>query len=161
MSELRVDIADLLAHPGARREVHLEAALADLGTSVVHVAADAPVVLDLLFERVSDGIVVRGDVSAVWRAECSRCLTDLEERMTRSVSELYEPEPIDGETYLLEAPELDLEQLVRDAVLLELPLAPHCGPDRAGQCAGLAAADDAADHEPTDPRWAALSELEL
>ena len=60
MSELRVDIADLLAHPGARREVHLEAALADLGTSTVHVAADPPVQLDLLFERVSDGIVVRG-----------------------------------------------------------------------------------------------------
>lgn len=161
MSELRVDIADLLAHPGARREVHLEAALADLGTSTVHVAADPPVQLDLLFERVSDGIVVRGDVSAVWQAECSRCLTDLEERMTRSVGELYEPEPIDGETYLLEAPELDLEQLVRDAVLLELPLAPHCGPDSAGQCADLAAADDAADHSPIDPRWAALSELEL
>ena len=34
MSALRIDVADLLTHPGARRPVHLEAAVADLGTPV-------------------------------------------------------------------------------------------------------------------------------
>ena len=37
--------------------------------------------------------------------------------------ELYEPHPVDdGDTYPLEGHELDLEQLVRDALVLELPL---------------------------------------
>ena len=71
------------------------------------------------------------------------------------VDELFEPTPVEGETYPLVGHELDLEQLVRDTVLLELPLAPHCDEP----CEAAPVAPDA--DEDVDPRWAVLSELDL
>src|SRR6266516_1941680 len=105
---LRIDVADLLTHPAARRAVHLEAPVESLAGSAARVPDDEPIVLDLVLERVSDGVVVRGTVRAVWQSTCGVCLTDLEHTL-----------PPEGH-------EIDLEQLVRDVVLLELPLAPTC-----------------------------------
>jgi uncharacterized protein len=167
MSAFRIDVADLLTHAGARRPVHLEAALPDLGTPVARIVE--PVRLDLVLERVPDGIVARGEVHARWEGECSTCLRELAADLTLGVAELYETHPVDGETYPIEGRELDLEQLVRDSLLLELPLAPAC--ERA-DCAPaalppvLVGADDPAtdatgDDAPGDPRWAALADLDL
>ena len=58
---------------------------------------------------------------------------------------------------------LDLEPVVRDAVVLPLPTNPVCRPDCPGLCPGCGAhlADLPADHshEDVDPRWAALTSL--
>jgi DUF177 domain-containing protein len=169
MSTLRIDVADLLHHPGARRPVHLEAAVVGLGTAVASI--HDPVRLDLVLERVPDGIVARGTVHARWGGECSTCLRDVAADLDVGVAELYETRPVDGETYPIEGHEIDLEQLVRDALLLDLPLAPAC--ERA-DCAPveapgvlIGARDVVAtervprDTAPADPRWAVLSELEL
>jgi uncharacterized protein len=163
MSALRIDVADLLTHPGARRPVHVEVALDDLGTPVARIVE--PVRLALVLERVPDGIVARGELHAVWDGECSTCLRDVSANITVGVAELYEPHPLDGDTYPIDGHELDLEQLVRDALVLELPLAPACERDDCAPVEGgrvLVGADDRADDEhPGDPRWAALSELDL
>jgi uncharacterized protein len=156
---LRIDVADLLTHRASRRGVHLEAPLDSLAGSAARVPDDEPVVLDLVLERVSDGVVVRGTVCAVWRGTCGVCLTDLEHTLTPAVGELFEPEPVEGDTYPLEGHEIDLEQLVRDVVLLELPLAPTCETTGGGACAPDVV--DEAEPPPPDPRWSALSELDL
>jgi uncharacterized protein len=164
MSALRIDVADLLTHPGARRPLHLETAVADLGTPVARIVE--PVRLDLVLERVPDGIVARGELHARWEGECSNCLRELAADLDVGVGELFEPHPLDEDTYPIQGHEIDLEQLVRDALVLELPLAPAC---EDAQCAPAAvpgvlvgAADsDPPGAEPIDPRWAALSELDL
>lgn len=156
MSRFRIDVADLLSHAGARRHVHLTEPVEGLEGSAARVAD--PVTVDLDLDHISEGIVVRGAVSVTWRAECSRCLGDLAEALELHVDELYEVKPIPGETYPLEGHEIDLDQLVRDAVLLELPLAPRC----ASPCAPAAVGDEpVTDDAPADPRWAVLSELEI
>lgn len=156
---LRIDVADLLTHPAARRALHLEVPVDALAGSAARVPDDEPVVLDLVLERVPEGIVVRGTVRAVWRGSCGVCLTDLEHTVSPEVAELFEPEPVEGDTYPLEGHEIDLEQLVRDVVLLELPLAPTCETTGRAACTP----DVVPDREPPppDPRWAALSELDL
>jgi uncharacterized protein len=159
MSDLRIDVADLLTHPGSRRPLLREAALADLGGRAARV--EEPVRLDLVLERVPDGVVARGTVTAHWSGECSVCLRDLSDDLGVAVSELFEAHSVDGETYPLLGHEIDLEQLVRDAVLLELPLAPTCASTGAAPCQPVGMNDDAGDDTPVDPRWAALSELEL
>ena len=153
MSALRIDIADLLAHPGARRAVSQAEVLDGLGGVATRV--EGPVQIDLTLDRISDGVVARGTVSATWQAECSVCLGDLHRTVEAHVDELFETTPIDGETYPIEGHEIDLEQLVRDNILLDLPIAPRC----ADPCADLSA--DASSSSDPDPRWAALSELEL
>jgi len=168
MSALRIDVADLLSHPGARRPLHLEAAVPGLGTAVARI--DEPVSLDLVLERVPDGVVARGAVHARWEGECSTCLRDLAADLDVGVGELYEMHPVDGDTYPIDGHEIDLEQLVRDALLLEVPLAPTCARDDCapavlpGVLIGadrIAADPTSLEPQPPDPRWAALSELEL
>jgi uncharacterized protein len=171
MSDLRIDVADLLTHPGSRRPLHREAVVDGLGGIVARV--DEPVVLDLVLERVPDGVVARGVVRAHWAGECSVCLCELADDVDVAVSELYEDHPIDGETYPLSGHVIDLEQLVRDAVLLELPLAPTCASTGGRACrpafvdegpetlTTVGAPGDEPGDEAVDPRWAALSELEL
>ena len=72
MTSLRTNVADLLHRPGSRRTVRIEAPLTGLAVSGSAVADDEPVVVDVLLERVPEGIVVRGVVEAPWRAACSR-----------------------------------------------------------------------------------------
>jgi uncharacterized protein len=155
MSRLRIDVADLLSHPGARRHVVLTEPVEDLAGTAARVVD--PVTLDLDLDHLSEGIVVRGTVAATWRAECSRCLGDLAQPIELHVDELFEVAPVAGETYPLEGHEIDLDQVVRDAVLLELPLAPHCD----APCAPPPTVDVTDDDAPVDPRWAVLSELEI
>jgi uncharacterized protein len=158
LTALRISVADLLRHPGARRAVRLVGSVPGLAGSAAHVPDELPLVLDLVLERVPDGIVVGGEIDGSWRAQCSRCLNPVESDFALTVRELFEAEPVEGETYLLAGEEIDLEQLVRDTVMLELPLAPVCGN---GDCAD----DDlgaAAPAEPEiDPRWRVLSDLDL
>jgi uncharacterized protein len=163
MNELRIDVADLLAHPGARRELRARVPVERLGTATATIAE--PVDLDVVLERVPEGIVVRGTLSAVYEAQCSTCLRPLTDRLAVTVSELFEDFPVDGETYPIEGHLIDVEQLLRDALVLELPLAPAC-PDGDPECVADPDArstdDDTGGTEPpTDPRWAALSQLEL
>jgi uncharacterized protein len=159
MTALRLDVADLLARPGARREARIAAPVSGLVGSAARVPEDEPVRLDIVLERIADGIVVRGRLTTRWRADCSQCLTELEHPLELSVGELFEPDPVEGDTYPIEDHEIDLEQLIRDAVLLDLPVAPTCASTGAPAC--HTPPTRAADPAIPDPRWAALSELEL
>ena len=55
---------------------------------------------------------------------------------------------------------IDLEPLVRDALVLALPLVPLCSEDCRGLCSGCgmkwAELEPGHGHETIDPRWAAL-----
>lgn len=164
-SGLRIIVADLLRRPGAQRDVHLDASLDQLAAGPVAVLPDAPVHVDAVLERIPEGIVVRGMVEVVWAGECSRCLRPVRGTLAVGIDELFETRPIDGETYLLDHDSIDLEQVVRDAVVLELPPTPHCRDDCLGLCptcgadrndveCGCVEVDD-------DPRWADLRSLGL
>jgi uncharacterized protein len=164
-SGLRIMVADLLRRPGAKRAVQLEAPVPDLGAGGVEVPPDRPVRIDAVLERIPEGIVVRGEVGVEWTAECSRCLRPVRGELTAGIDELFEPEPIDGETYRLDGDSIDLDQPVRDNVVLELPAAPHCRDDCRGLCptcgADLNEVECGCVEEIGDPRWAALRSLDL
>jgi len=162
---LRIPLAAALRHPGNSRPVTATVNLAGLGGSAAEVPASEPVDVDLLLERVPEGIVVRGALRAPWTAACSRCLEPVTGEVAVHVDELFETEPLEGETYLLEEDVIDLEPMVRDALLLELPLAPLCRPDCAGLCpsCGGNRNDERCDcaTDELDPRWAALRSIEI
>lgn len=142
---------------------------AALGLETIAVPAGEPVELTVRLESVSEGVYVSGTVSAALVGECARCLDEVTDQITVDVSELFAfPDSVTDET--TDADELprvvdefvDVEQTVRDAVVLALPLAPLCRPDCPGLCpeCGEKRADLAPDHEHErlDPRWAALRE---
>lgn len=163
-SPLRQLVADLLKRVGAQRAVALEVPIDDLCAGVVAVPSDSPVTIDLMLERIPEGIVARGTLSADWHADCARCLGSATGHVVVGVDELFETEPEGGETYLLDVDTIDLDPLVRDALVLELPQSPLCRPDCAGLCpqCGVDRNTVSCDCTTTDldPRWAALQSLD-
>jgi uncharacterized protein len=168
---LVVPIADLRRHPGSRRRLTLPVEVPDLAISTAAVPAGAELVVDLELEALSSGLTATGTVTVPWEGECRRCLTVVRGESVAEVKEVFEPRPVEGETYPLGDDLVDLEPMVRDAALLALPLAPLCGRDCRGPApddfpavpeddAGpAAAAPSGAAAEPGDPRWAALDAL--
>ena len=163
---LVLDTRELGRRPGSMRAVRRTLpAPAGWGLELVQVPAGTDLDLDLRLESVMDGVLVSGVIRAEVTAECGRCLTPVTDTVEADVQELfaYAPDAADEETSALDGDFLDLEPVVRDALVLSLPLNPLCDDDCAGLCADcgerLAELDPDHSHETADPRWAALAAL--
>jgi uncharacterized protein len=160
---LNIGVADLLRRPGNHREEHIEVVIDGLEVLGSHVPPGAATVIDVRLESVNEGIVARGTIEVPWVGECRRCLGPIESTLHTEVYEVFEDDPVEGETSKLDVDRIDLEPIAREAVLLELPLAPLCREDCAGLCPECGADRNVEDcgHVLTtaDDRWAALDEL--
>jgi uncharacterized protein len=160
-----IDVRDLIGQPGSSREVHLSERIPDLGTQLAVVPEDRPVGGDLLLESVVEGILVSGPVRGEMVLTCARCLKPFEVPFDLDVQELYAPEArADDDAYPLLEGAVDLEPMIRDAVLLAMPFAPLHSPDCLGlceRCGGDRNLGECRCAPETDERWAPLLELDL
>ena len=143
---------------------------ADLGIDLIGAPAGADLELDLRLESVMEGVLVSGTAVVPLAGECGRCLEAVSDELTVDLQELFAyPESTtdvtaeDDETARMEGDLLDLEPVLRDAVVLALPLTPLCRQDCAGLCAECGERlDDLPEdhaHDASDPRWTALQGL--
>ena len=81
-------------------------------------------------------ISLRGQASATAASRCSRCLEPVQVSLSAGIDALYakQPDPDDPDLYGFEGHAVELEDAVRDALLLELPLQFFCKPDCKGLC---------------------------
>ena len=142
---------------------------ADLGIEVLGVAEGAPVDLDLRLEAVMEGVLVTGTARATLTGECARCLEPIADEIDVRFQELFvyedhAPADEDDDVSTLQDDLIDLEPLLRDAVVLALPFQPLCRDDCPGLCtecgARLADDPDHAHEAAIDPRWATLTQLD-
>jgi uncharacterized protein len=171
-----VPIGGLRRTPGARQQVARAGAVGRLAVVGSMVPAEATVHVDAVIEAVGGGVVVTGTVSSPWEGECRRCLGPVRGTLEVAVREIYErptraaddpalagePET-DEMTYRLGVDTLDLLPMVRDALVLDLPLAPLCRPDCAGLCPTCGTDRNVGPcgcvEEVIAPGWAALDAL--
>ena len=159
---LVVHVAKLRRAVGTRWRERRQASIDGLDCSGSAVPEGEIPVAEVVLECVLGGISVTGTVSAPWVGECRRCLTPASGVLRMAVRELYTEDGDGEETYPLVHDEVDLEPLVRDAVLLELPQAPLCRLDCKGLCpfCGVNRNEETCGCEvPRDPRWEALDVL--
>jgi uncharacterized protein len=170
MALATIDVHELRGHPGASRRHDVLGTIADLATELVGVPDEAPLGGSLLLESVVEGILVSGAITGTWTVRCARCLTERTQPFSVEVSELFVTEAAadpdedddDDEGYSLVDGEVDLDQLVRDAVGVEMPFAPLCRPDCQGLCpvcGGNRNLGECPGHETLDPRFAVLADL--
>jgi uncharacterized protein len=168
MALARINVHDLLGRPGATRRPDVLGTIEGLATELVAVPDDAPIGGSLLLESLIEGISVTGAIGGSWNVRCARCLTEWTQPFSVEVNELYVPagtvDPDDDEDdrYELVDESIDVDQLVRDAVGVEMPFAPLCRPDCKGLCpicGGNRNEGECPGHEAIDPRFAVLADL--
>ena len=178
-SPLVVDTHELGRRAGSMRELsYTVPAPEGIGISAIGVPTGSDIELDLRLESVVEGVLVTGTAVVNLLGECSRCLDPIADQIDVDLQELYrypeldaygrpskeaptEPDE-DDDTLYLDGDLLDLEPIVRDAVVLDLPIAPLCQEDCAGlcpECGFNRNEDQSHSHEVLDPRWAALGAL--
>ena len=174
-SPLVLDTRELGRRAGAMKKLQfLVEAPAEFGVAMIAVPQGSEIDFDIRLESVIDGVLVSGSALVTVKGECSRCLELLAFDMEVDLQEMFEyPETDsrgreidsadrDEDALTLEGDFLDLEPVLRDAVVLALPLSPLCQPECLGLCTicGENLNDNPEhQHDEVDQRWAALANL--
>lgn len=157
----RVNVHDLMHRPGQMRELELDFEIpSDLGESIVRVNKGTVLELDLRLESVHEGILATVDLFTKASGECSRCLDPLNIPLEVDFQELFAYSFTNEDEFVVQDEQIDLEQAIRDAVVLSLPYHPLCSTDCLGLCpeCGVKLADNPqhAHEKAIDSRWSAL-----
>lgn len=172
-----ISLTHVPRRPGNMWESTLEfAAPADLEVGMAKLAPGSKIPADIRMESVLDGVLVNLDFEFEVEAECARCLEPFMWTDEAHVTELFLYEETDSRGRVVPAPEnesdeltvfyvhedsIDLLEVIRDAIVLDLPLSPLCQPGCLGICqqCGEKLEDESHDHPRVDARWAALEGL--
>ena len=159
-----VPVHDLMKRPGTMRELALEIELTNpIGTEVVAIPKGESLEIDLRLESVYEGILATGEVSSTAKTECSRCLEPMNVEVEVDFQELFAYSVSSDDELVVSSEHIDLEQVVIDSVVLNLPFQPVCSEDCLGLCAECGKRleeDPGHTHDnPVDPRFSALKDL--
>jgi uncharacterized protein len=171
---VRFNVAQLLKSTvGAVRQYELDDDIAGIDPELEIVK---PLQGKIRFLRLGDGILVTGTLHTTIRVSCRRCLELFDLPVSFELEEQFRPSidvntgtPIgleDGEDMTTRIDlhhMLDLEEVVRQSLLLALPMSPLCKKQCRGLCPGCGANLNTetctCQPEDGDPRLAALREL--
>lgn len=116
--------------------------------------------------RTTQGLLLQVIMEATMTLECVRCLEDYAQTVDIDFTELYafSPDDVADEGFLFpDDGKIDLEPLVREEMLLSVPLKPICRADCSGLCpvCGENKNEVDCDHkeDAVDPRLAGLKQL--
>lgn len=169
-AELAFPLSGLLAEaPGATRRFDLQDVRLPLSDELI--VAD-PIQAAFEVSRTNRGLLVDGSLTTTLTMECSRCLGPARVALTTPIREEVLPgvdiatgQALDRTVEpdvarLTDHHELDFEPLLRDAIILSVPIAPLCQPDCPGLCIEcgerLGEAHRPHADDDVDPRLAAL-----
>jgi uncharacterized protein len=170
---LTFNVAGLLAEPvGSIRDVKVESGPLDLGLDL---RQSRGVSGNLRLTRTNRGLLVQGRLDTSIDQECSRCLREIDFPLELELEEealpgidLVSGLPLDTTAEpdvlrLNDHHELELENEIREAIMLSEPIAPLCRPDCPGLCpiCGQELASGPHDHHEADvdPRLEALRDF--
>jgi len=166
---LKIDLANIAGTPGARACYAISEHLAPSEG----VSTKGPVVGEIIAENTGSLLLLRGQLRAVLVLSCVRCLEEAEQPVEIGVEEEFASEHTssDVETIDRDEPEasaisdyvLDVSELVRQQVMVAVPMGFVCSPDCRGLCPSCGQNLNQGPCEcrlqSTDNRWAKLGEL--
>jgi uncharacterized protein len=134
-----------------------------------------PAKVRLRLEKVASEVFAQGEVSTRMELQCSRCLRNFPKDMDMNINVVYHPlEELTGEEKhevredeldmgFYRDDELNIQDLVAEQILLNVPMKPLCSESCRGICPKCGADMNVnpcrCEHKETDPRLAVLKKL--
>ena len=164
MTDFKIQVHDLMHKPGQMRELDTDVELPEaLGAGLAVVPKGGKVELFLRLESVHEGIYVSGGLKTRATADCSRCLEPMSVPIQVDIQELFAYSLEVEDDFVIQDQTIDLEQVIVDSVVLNLPFTPICSADCLGLCPNCGAKmNENPNHKheaPIDSRWSALEKL--
>ncbi|MBM9432858.1 YceD family protein [Flaviflexus equikiangi] len=157
-----ISLADLRHQEGSRLDFQRSIPAPDTFATALVRTVDT-IEVEGALQSVSEGVLVTATIDFDTVAECARCLIDVEHSGQSDVTELYfyqnraQALLESGDDEVEEAPlivndAIDIEALLRDTIVGQMPFVPLCREDCPGLCAGCGErlADLPEDHEHVD-----------
>ncbi len=104
----------------------------------------APIQGRLAVDKSGEMVTVRGQIEAVARLECARCLSEFDQRVEAELTVVADrggearglERDLERDHYMKfhDGRQLDLREEVRESLLLEIPMTPHCREECRGLC---------------------------
>ena len=131
---LRINVGFLISQPiGTSRDIHLDFPSLSLPPDFEVIDFQGVVRIN----RTPQGLLFQGDFMAKESEQCVRCLTRLWQPLHGEFEELYAfsyRTASESELILPEDANVDMAPLVRELLLLDVPISPLCKPDCKGLC---------------------------
>lgn len=131
---LRLNVGFLIKSPiGTSRDFNFDYEKMNLGEELTL----ANFLCKARFDRTPQGLVLQADFEGRFEMECVRCLEAFEQPLRATLTELYafDQRSVSESNLLVpESGQIDLEPLLREYALLEIPIKPLCKPDCQGLC---------------------------
>lgn len=166
MHWLQIDVTNLDGHPDGSREIVSSGPVEGFRSGLGWVDDGDSVHIDLVLRSVSDGVGAVGEVWGKLHLSCSRCLVEYQEDFRLEVDEKFYFEPTAAELkegYEVRDQVVDLEPMLRDVIVLSIPMRPVHTDDCKGLCpecgADLNVSDCKHAEQQVDIRWAPLQSL--
>lgn len=147
-------------------DVVVPAEALSITTAAIPEGSDVRVVGAL--ETKPDEILVRAHVSTMWSGECRRCLDVITGEIEIDIEVAFVDDAsteadADVDAYTVTRDMVDVGLVVRDELMLALPLSPLCADDCGGpdpeRFGSIEPPTSVESEAAVDPRWAALSEI--
>lgn len=163
-----IDLSWLELHPKETAVFHLEKGVSDFARKD-DLGLRGTLFVDLEITNTGRLMVGKGTINAVVEHTCARCLTGFEEHIT--VPFTVELCSVENRAYFKEEesfiyfdePEVNIEDVVLENIILNLPLRAVCSSDCKGICAGcgqdLNQGECHCQGDNIDPRWEALKKM--
>lgn len=148
MNDMKLDLHEVAAHLGKRIKYEInEPPIEDVG---VGLACVEPIEGEVSFTNAGSSIVARGAFRTVVELDCSRCLSPYSLNVEAAIEEELpltdrgpESPPDDEKAELPEEEKeplfvdnvFDLEELLRQSILIAVPIKPVCSEECKGLCA--------------------------
>lgn len=133
---MMLDVGDALKNPGQRYPFSLEFAYEPMDMLGDTITFDNVVVSGEYFGA-GETVNVSGIISALARTRCARCLCSVEQPMRAELSEVFVKQAQvseDSEAHTMDGYTVELEPLVKQALILETPMRFLCREDCKGLC---------------------------
>src|SRR5215813_5370089 len=139
-------IMELSAIPHEGISQHFTSTGSALGIVDTELRVVQPVEIECRFFKVNAEVVVRGNLCSAVHLTCSRCAEEFEQSLSIALEAVYLPmqaisserakelEEGEADVYAYAELVIDLAEMVRDKLLLSIPLQPHCMAGCKGLC---------------------------